>query len=166
MTVLRTIARNLRPSRILSPSHAKRAVHIAAVWTFKHLVSMTRSPVEFRFGPNPHISVGGVLLDYDVRRAGDVLSMDVDGPWEPNDLAFVLDCLRTGGTFYDIGANLGWYSLNVALKSPATVICFEPQPERLFKNLSLNGVEGRVFAVALGSEHGITHMTQEHKAAN
>jgi FkbM family methyltransferase len=127
---------------------------------------LTGCPVEFRFGQRCCISVGGVLLDYDVRRAGDVLSMDVEGPWEPTDLAFVLDHLRTGGTFYDIGANLGWYSLNVMLKTPASAICFEPQPDRLYRNLALNRVEARVFAVALGAEEGAVSMTREHKAAN
>jgi FkbM family methyltransferase len=92
--------------------------------------------------------------------------MDVEGPWEPADLAFVLDHLRTGGTFHDIGANLGWYSLNVMLKTPASAICFEPQPDRLYRNLALNRVEAKVFAVALGPGEGSVAMTREHKAEN
>jgi len=93
--------------------------------------------------------------------------MDVDGPWEPQDLALVLESLREGGVFYDIGANIGWYSLNVALKTPATVVAFEPQPARLRTNLALNRVPGiKVFPFALGYENGNVQMTEEHKSAN
>jgi FkbM family methyltransferase len=92
--------------------------------------------------------------------------MDADGPWEPSDTAFVVERLSHGGVFYDIGANVGWYSLNVALRTPASVVCFEPQPERLVKNLTLNSVTSRVFSVALGATNGTVRMTREHKAAN
>jgi FkbM family methyltransferase len=151
---------------LLDRSRAKRTLHLLGVYLFTRLLRLTGSPVQFRIGPGCCIAVDGVLLEYDIGRTGDVLGMDVDGPWEKNDVAFVVDQLRSGGTFYDIGANIGWYSLNVALKTRANVICFEPQPARLYQNLRLNRVEPTVVEVALGSEEGSVSMTSEHKAAN
>jgi FkbM family methyltransferase len=50
----------------------------------------------------------------------------------------------TNSVFLDIGANMGWYSINVALSRPnATVHCFEPIPptfDYLTKNIKLNNV--------------------------
>jgi len=49
-----------------------------------------------------------------------------------------------GDTYFDIGANIGWYSINIALSCRASkVYCFEPIPktyESLSVNLKLNGV--------------------------
>lgn len=49
-----------------------------------------------------------------------------------------------GDTFFDIGANIGWYSINIAASRRATkVYCFEPIPKTyksLSVNLELNGV--------------------------
>ena len=49
-----------------------------------------------------------------------------------------------GDTFFDIGANIGWYSINIAASRRATkVYCFEPIPktyQSLTTNLELNSV--------------------------
>jgi len=43
-----------------------------------------------------------------------------------------------GDTFFDIGANIGWYSINIAASRRATkVYCFEPIP-KTYKSLSMN----------------------------
>jgi FkbM family methyltransferase len=43
-----------------------------------------------------------------------------------------------GDTFFDIGANIGWYSINIAASRRATkVYCFEPIP-KTYKSLSVN----------------------------
>lgn len=43
-----------------------------------------------------------------------------------------------GDTFFDIGANIGWYSINIAASRRATkVYCFEPIP-KTYKSLSIN----------------------------
>lgn len=167
MSVITFVVRNLSPRRLFSVTYLKRTAHISAAWLFKRTLELTGSSAEFHFSPAPHIRINDVLLDFEPSRAGDVQGMDVDGPWEPQDLTFVLERLREGGVFYDIGANIGWYSLNVSLKTPATVVAFEPQPERLRTNLVLNQVTGvRVFPIALGNENGDVRMTAEHKSSN
>jgi FkbM family methyltransferase len=167
MSRLAFLKRNLRPRRLTSRVHWKRTAHLAGAWMFARLLRATGSPVEFRFGPQPSIAVDDVLFSYDVLNTGDVLSMDVLGPWEPDDTTFVIRELVRGGVFFDIGANIGWYALNVARRTPATVICFEPQPSRLQANLALNGLTNvRVLPYALGEHDGVIKMTGDEKAEN
>jgi FkbM family methyltransferase len=51
--------------------------------------------------------------------------------------------VQDGDTFFDIGANIGWYSLNIAASRRATQVhCFEPLPKtwkQLQANLAING---------------------------
>jgi FkbM family methyltransferase len=52
--------------------------------------------------------------------------------------------ISDGDTFFDIGANIGWYSLNIAASRRDTkVYCFEPIPKtfnELNKNIKINGI--------------------------
>lgn len=52
--------------------------------------------------------------------------------------------ISDGDTFFDIGANIGWYSINIAAsRRNTTVYCFEPIPktyESLSNNLKINAV--------------------------
>jgi FkbM family methyltransferase len=72
------------------------------------------------------------------------------------EMGFVLHALRSGDLFYDIGANVGCYTV-LASVTGANVIAFEPCPSTfrsLLTNLSLNGIGKRVYAhpVALGAK--------------
>lgn len=61
-------------------------------------------------------------------------------------------CLPTGGTFIDIGANMGFFSLFAATKQ-ARIIAIEPQPilfERLCTNMALNSIDGYLIKAAVG----------------
>jgi FkbM family methyltransferase len=62
---------------------------------------------------------------------------------------------RPGWTVVDLGANIGLYSLRVALGCPATrVLALEPNPDpfgRLRQNLIANGLTGRVRALRLAA---------------
>ncbi len=69
----------------------------------------------------------------------------VGGCLEPNEFAFLEQCLEQGMTFVDVGANLGLYTLHAAGKvgSGGRVIAVEPSGrefERLEANLRLNGL--------------------------
>lgn len=142
--------------------YCKRIAHIVGAYLFLRLLRVTQSPVEFCFSPEPYIVINGIKLFYELRDAGNVLSMDVLGRWEPEDLSFVLRNLPDDGVFYDIGANIGWYALNVAKHKPKVkIICFEPCPETLLRNLELNGIRERVkvFGCALGEEDASVHMS-------
>lgn len=67
------------------------------------------------------------------------------GRYEPNESAilFRLLALHQGAfTFFDVGANVGWYSLHVAKAFPqASIFAFEPVPHtfrQLERNIALN----------------------------
>ena len=60
------------------------------------------------------------------------------GHYEKTELDLVLKMIVPGATVCDIGANVGWYSLNIAKNIPGVKIsAFEPLPGT-FKNLSTN----------------------------
>jgi FkbM family methyltransferase len=51
------------------------------------------------------------------------------GQYEPKDFTMLLQLVRPGAVFLDIGANIGWYSVHVAVRDPlARVIAVEPIP--------------------------------------
>ncbi len=68
-------------------------------------------------------------------------------------------------TIVDVGANVGSFAVYAAQSSPgARIFCYEPEEEnflRLTKNLSINGLEGRVtaFQSAVGSSIGPRKLT-------
>lgn len=92
------------------------------------------------------------------------------GLHEPEDMAFVLHCLRPGDLFVDIGANIGSYTI-LAGAAQANVISFEPVPatfETLLDNIHLNRLAGRVDArnQAVGRTAGQLEMTADRDTTN
>lgn len=88
-------------------------------------------------------------------RGGNAVPLFFEGRYEPQELRFLLRVLRSGQTFFDIGANIGFFSLVIARKFPAAqVYAFEPCHETfetLLTNIRLNGLENikpRQFALA------------------
>ncbi|MEY3395634.1 MAG: hypothetical protein RL346_1870 [Verrucomicrobiota bacterium] len=79
----------------------------------------------------------------------------------------IAKALQAGGTFFDIGANAGAYSLWVAsLQLPGVRIeAFEPDPklcESLHFNLRSNSIDSvRVHGVALGNRDGLVSLLAE-----
>lgn len=68
----------------------------------------------------------------------------------------LIESLRQGESFWDIGANVGAYSLLAAIRG-AQVVAFEPVAENyatLCRNLALNGIESSVVTLpfALGDQ--------------
>jgi FkbM family methyltransferase len=67
------------------------------------------------------------------------------GDYEASEIAMVDHFLRPDSVILDIGANIGWYSLNLSKKvARGKVFAFEPLPKifsRLMKNIKLNNVE-------------------------
>jgi FkbM family methyltransferase len=104
-------------------------------------------------------------------RNGASLSVDFDnldtyasiyndgGCWDENVMKCCDQVLRSGDVFYDIGANIGVFALDMAKSVPdLTVFAFEPQPS-LTKHIRLsieaNGFERvKVLEVLLGKEEG------------
>jgi len=82
------------------------------------------------------------------------------GEYEKEERKIMLSMIKNGDTVFDIGANYGWYSLNIAIKYPSTAIyAFEPVKKTfdLFKkNVELNCLQERVrlFNIGIGKENG------------
>ena len=69
-----------------------------------------------------------------------------DGVWEPTETALFSAFLATSETVFDIGANIGWYSLvaGTTLKGSGRVVAFEPEPTIgaiLERNIVRNGLQ-------------------------
>jgi FkbM family methyltransferase len=77
------------------------------------------------------------------------------GAYEAAELAVLLAAAEGARTVFDIGANVGWYTLHLAsaLGPDGRVFSFEPVPATfaaLERNVALNGVQGRVVLNRLG----------------
>ncbi|WP_077381240.1 FkbM family methyltransferase [Mesorhizobium prunaredense] len=75
------------------------------------------------------------------------------GLHEFHDMAFLLHFLRSGDVFYDVGANVGSYTLLASAAAGAKTICFEPIPStfaKLIANVRVNNAEGLVNAQNIG----------------
>ena len=58
------------------------------------------------------------------------------GSYEAKDFGMLLALVPRGGTFVDVGANIGWYSVHVAVADPTSrAIAVEPIPNS-FRALS------------------------------
>jgi FkbM family methyltransferase len=83
------------------------------------------------------------------------------GTAEPDVQAFLAEHLRPGDTFFDLGANIGYFSLvGAALVGPTgRVVSFEPSPVNamaLRRNLELNGlVNVEVVEAAVSDTEGV-----------
>lgn len=97
---------------------------------------------------------------------GDLTSdwIKVHGQHERGTERFILDHLRPGSTFLDVGANIGYFALLAAAVGKARVVAFEPQPaiaDLLSRSVALNGLDGvvRVECLALSNAPDSMRMT-------
>ena len=70
---------------------------------------------------------------------------------EPSTIAWI-DTFKAGEVFYDVGANIGGYSVWAAKRRGVKVLAFEPQAANyalLCRNLTLNAVDGTAYCVAV-----------------
>lgn len=86
------------------------------------------------------------------------------GLHEFEEMSFVLDLLRPGDLFVDVGANIGSYTVLAAGVTRAKTIAFEPVPktfEILLDNVGLNRISHLCTChnVAVGSERGTVRFT-------
>ncbi len=83
---------------------------------------------------------------------------------EPETLDWIDRWVQAEDLFFDIGANIGSYSIYAALRHPrAQVIAFEPEYSNLFllrQNLLHNALQDRVevYSVALGNRVGLSRL--------
>lgn len=81
------------------------------------------------------------------------------GSYEDNSINTINEELKNGGTFLDIGANLGLYAMDVAKNTSCPVIAFEPNPGTAVlanRSIALNGFEDRIYLkqAAVGNANG------------
>jgi FkbM family methyltransferase len=93
------------------------------------------------------------------------------GLHEFDDMCFLLHFLRPQDTFFDIGANVGSYTVLASGHCGAKTFSFEPIPttfNALHKNILLNKMEHLVTAknVGLGSEESILRFTKSMDTVN
>jgi FkbM family methyltransferase len=55
-------------------------------------------------------------------------SIAINGVWEPHISKLIMDSMKPGGVFVDIGANIGWHS-KIVQNAGYDIIAFEPEPE-------------------------------------
>lgn len=68
---------------------------------------------------------------------------------EPDTIRWIDAYVKSGDIFYDVGANVGTFSLYAAMRAEAQVVAFEPMCTNydiLNKNLNLNALGGRAIA--------------------
>ncbi|MFO0807413.1 MAG: FkbM family methyltransferase [Gemmataceae bacterium] len=82
------------------------------------------------------------------------------GPFEKEDGEMLAGLIAPGAVVYDVGANIGWYSLHLAAADPSVrVFAFEPVPStlsRLRDNLALNGLPNITLI-----DHGLSDRDEE-----
>ncbi len=109
-----------------------RATLKMALSVKKPLLSLTKAPIDhhafginIRFYPHDNFCERRVLT--------------VPTRWDPAERTALLSHLKPGGTFIDIGANAGMYSLIMAqaVGPSGTVLSFEPQ-KRVYDRLQFN----------------------------
>ncbi|MFT5725080.1 MAG: FkbM family methyltransferase [Bacteroidia bacterium] len=93
------------------------------------------------------------------------------GLHEFEDMSFLLHFLRSDDTFYDIGSNVGSYTILASAHVGAKTIACEPITQtfsHLLDNLKLNKIEHLVIAknVAIGSEPGTLNMANNKDTMN
>ena len=93
------------------------------------------------------------------------------GLYEYSDMAFVLDLLRAGDCFVDVGANVGSYTVLAGVACGAEVHAFEPNEDAcdvLFANIRANRAENnvKVYPMVVGDSDGELEFTCDQDATN
>jgi FkbM family methyltransferase len=93
------------------------------------------------------------------------------GLHEFNDMGFLLHFLRPQDIFFDIGANVGSYTILASGHCKAFTFCFEPiftTFSALYKNILLNNIEHLVKAknIGLGDAEGVLLFTKTMDTVN
>lgn len=120
------------------------------------------------------IELGGVSISMNVESLSEyerVMSFKNDSK--------IINCIleqlskEKDATFWDIGANIGLYSMFVANTGKTKkIVCFEPEPrciDRIASNEKLNNLKNiQTYPVALGDEKGVFYLTtnEEFGAGN
>jgi FkbM family methyltransferase len=128
---------------------------LARLWMWQLWRRTARRPALIR------CAEGSLILAPSWSRVGAVIAGT--GLTERDDAIFVLDLLRPGDLFVDVGANIGFYTV-LAARRGARVEAFEPTPDAAAtceRVVALNGLQelATVHQVACGALAGTTRFT-------
>ncbi len=140
------------------PSLIRLARRLGARNTLRALYHRWARPA----GGTLRVKVKDVEADFFVETAEELRLFEKaqGGYWEKDTLDLLMDILAPGDVVYDIGANVGLYTVLLAKKvgDSVWVLAFEPHSQahrRLLDNLKLNELSNvRVFRQALGERTG------------
>lgn len=116
--------------------------------------------------PRPDRTAHGLLMHLDIQEWAQI-SMLSGWPHEPVTTRLIETLLQPGDTFIDVGAHVGWFSLEAARRvgPSGRVIAIDPQPyncERTMSNAMLNGLDNiLVVPAALSDTDGFTIVHQQ-----
>lgn len=108
--------------------------------------------------PQRSVKLGGYWLRLDPQ---DSLELSVRASYEPFQTRLLLDTLRPGDVFADVGAFIGYYTVLAAARvgPKGLVVAFEPDPDTfalLRTNVHDNGLSNvRLFSQALSDSEGL-----------
>ena len=98
------------------------------------------------------VAINGTPITFDANEELHLLRAELIASKEPETLAWI-DSFAQGEVLYDIGANIGVFSLYAALHRNCDVYAFEPEAKNyacLNQNILLNGLGRRVKALNVG----------------
>ncbi|GGE44439.1 FkbM family methyltransferase [Pedobacter psychrotolerans] len=129
-------------------------------WQFNSIINKNLQPVNF---------IGAINFLAKKRLTG-ITGNIYTGLHEFNDMGFLLHFLKQGDVFFDVGANVGSYTLLASFRKAKT-IAFEPIPETfeiLTKNIQLNSLQSDVTLInkAVSSRHGVLNFTNNQDTTN
>ena len=141
--------------------HINRGVGIARHLHWQYRKAVNAFPFEQR------ISSSRILAHH--RRCGVSALIYSQGLYNYNNMRLLRRLLEGGGVFFDIGANIGSYTLVASESDRALVFAFEPHPvtfHYLSQNVELNR-RGNVILlnIALGDHDGQARLTDEAGSA-
>jgi FkbM family methyltransferase len=157
------------PIAIGGALHRARAVVVDTAHFFQGIATRDAPRTHFLFSTLTR----GKSLQMLLTRPGHIEDEIVrSGTWEPHVAESLCFFLQDGGTFVDVGANIGYHALWVARSLPAVhVIAFEPNPfvrEDLDRNVALNDATNvEIRSSALGDHDGtVTFHAQTGRSYN
>lgn len=156
---LRQFANSLES--ILGNSHINRGTGIVRHLHWQYLKAFDRFPIELV------ISRSRIIAAH--KRCGVSALIYSQHLYNYNNMRLLQVLLKDGGSFLDIGANIGSFTLIASEQEKALVYAFEPHPETfrlLRRNVELNHRTNiRLFNTAVGQIDGQVYLTDEAGSA-
>lgn len=156
---MRQFANSIRS--ILRNSHISRGRGVARHLHWQYRKALNRFPFE------QTISESRIIAGH--KRCGVSALIYSQGLYDHNNMNLVRLLLRNGGVLFDVGANIGTYTLVASESARARVFAFEPHPRTfalLTANVELNGRENVTLVnAALSDKSGWVLLTDDPGSA-